>query len=357
MLLVSLLGAPAFAVGNRRRAPRTTVRRRRRRRHAGERAGRARRRRRWHRRLPGGKTLTGGAVIYWWLEIIAVLTFYFVYSAVRNADAAHPERVPAREAAHRLAEVARHQPRAHDPQVGAHFKPLIVARELLLRLAALRRDDRRRHLPVPEVAERLPALAQHARDRHRDRAHRLPLLAAHAAAPAARTRYGFVDTLAKYPTFWTFNSGAMKKISNQYAAMPSVHCCWALWCACALVPRLKHTWAKWLAALYPALTVSVIVDHREPLLPRRGRRLHHLRHRLRRRPAAHPGRPARASPAVVATSRERRRRPRPRRDRDDRHRRHARRRSSATSAASCSRRRRLRVPLGAGAPRRPRPPG
>ena len=40
----------------------------------------------------GGKTLTGGAVIYWWLEIIAVLTYYFVYSAVRNADAAHPER-------------------------------------------------------------------------------------------------------------------------------------------------------------------------------------------------------------------------------------------------------------------------
>ena len=51
--------------------------------------------------------------------------------------------------------------------------------------------------------------------------------------------YGFVDTLAKYPTFWTFNSGAMKKISNQYAAMPSVHCAWALWCACALVPRAE----------------------------------------------------------------------------------------------------------------------
>ena len=114
-------------------------------------------------------------------------------------------------------------------------------------------------LPVPQVPRRLPALAQHARDRDRDRAHRLPLLAADAAAPAARTRYGFVDTLDKYPTFWSFNSGAMKKISNQYAAMPSVHCCWALWCACALVPRLKHWWAKWLAALYPVLTVAVIV--------------------------------------------------------------------------------------------------
>ena len=32
-----------------------------------------------------------------------------------------------------------------------------------------------------------------------------------------------------------------------------------LWCACALVPRVKHTWAKWLAAFYPVMTVSVIV--------------------------------------------------------------------------------------------------
>ncbi len=48
--------------------------------------------------------------------------------------------------------------------------------------------------------------------------------------------YGFVDTLAKYPTFWSFNSGAVSKISNQFAAMPSVHCAWALWCTCVMVP-------------------------------------------------------------------------------------------------------------------------
>ncbi len=71
--------------------------------------------------------------------------------------------------------------------------------------------------------------------------------------------YGFVDTLAKDPAFWSFNSGAVAKISNQFAAMPSVHCAWALWCACALVPRLRHTWAKVLAVVYPVLTVTSIV--------------------------------------------------------------------------------------------------
>ena len=71
--------------------------------------------------------------------------------------------------------------------------------------------------------------------------------------------YGFVDTLAKDPAFWSFNSGAVSKISNQFAAMPSVHCAWALWCACALVPRVKYVWAKVLAVIYPITTVTVIV--------------------------------------------------------------------------------------------------
>ena len=49
-----------------------------------------------------------------------------------------------------------------------------------------------------------------------------PLMPPRARSPA---HFGFVDTLAKYPTFWSFNSGAVSKISNQFAAMPSVHCC------------------------------------------------------------------------------------------------------------------------------------
>jgi hypothetical protein len=88
------------------------------------------------------------------------------------------------------------------------------------------------------------------------------LLPAHCAdhpALECRGEYDYEDTLAKDPAFWSFNSGAVNKISNQYAAMPSVHCAWALWCACALVPRLRRRWAKLLAALYPVATVTSIV--------------------------------------------------------------------------------------------------
>jgi membrane-associated phospholipid phosphatase len=71
--------------------------------------------------------------------------------------------------------------------------------------------------------------------------------------------YGFVDTLERFETVWSFDSGTMQKISNQYAAMPSLHFAWSLWCALALFPILRRWWTKALAVLYPACTLFAIV--------------------------------------------------------------------------------------------------
>jgi hypothetical protein len=71
--------------------------------------------------------------------------------------------------------------------------------------------------------------------------------------------YGFVDTLRVYGGLWSFDSGAMSKVSNQYAAMPSLHFGWSLWCALVLVPTLRRRWLRLLAASYPAFTVFAIV--------------------------------------------------------------------------------------------------
>lgn len=71
--------------------------------------------------------------------------------------------------------------------------------------------------------------------------------------------YGFVDTLEVIGGLWNFESSTVQGISNQYAAMPSLHVGWALWCALAVMPVLKHTWAKVLIAMYPALTILAIV--------------------------------------------------------------------------------------------------
>ena len=38
--------------------------------------------------------------------------------------------------------------------------------------------------------------------------------------------YGFVDTLRVYGGLWSFESGPVAQVSNQYAAMPSLHFAW-----------------------------------------------------------------------------------------------------------------------------------
>lgn len=71
--------------------------------------------------------------------------------------------------------------------------------------------------------------------------------------------YGFVDTLASYGGLWSFDSGAMEQISNQYAAMPSLHFAWAMWTFLVLYPHMKHRWSKVLIAIYPWTTLFAII--------------------------------------------------------------------------------------------------
>jgi hypothetical protein len=72
-------------------------------------------------------------------------------------------------------------------------------------------------------------------------------------------RFGFIDTLDKIGSLWSFDSGTMQKLSNQYAAMPSLHFAWSTWSAFVLWPSLRRWWSKALAALYPLATLFAIV--------------------------------------------------------------------------------------------------
>lgn len=76
---------------------------------------------------------------------------------------------------------------------------------------------------------------------------------------ACRLGSPYVDTVIDVGGIWSFESTGMEAISNQYAAMPSLHIGWALWCTLVLVPRLSARWAKLLAASYPFLTMFAIV--------------------------------------------------------------------------------------------------
>lgn len=70
---------------------------------------------------------------------------------------------------------------------------------------------------------------------------------------------GFVDTLHQFPTLWSFNSGTMQSVSNQYAAMPSLHIGWSLWCVAATLPFIRPLWGRVLVSLYVPATVFAIV--------------------------------------------------------------------------------------------------
>ena len=56
-----------------------------------------------------------------------------------------------------------------------------------------------------------------------------------------------------------FDEGAVAKLSNQYAAMPSMHTGWSTWCALVLIPMTRRRWLKVVIGLYPVATVFCIM--------------------------------------------------------------------------------------------------
>ena len=76
---------------------------------------------------------------------------------------------------------------------------------------------------------------------------------------ACDMRYDYVDTLVDPGGFWSFNSSSMMDISNQYAAMPSLHIAWAAWCLFAALPVLRRRWTRLLLFAYPCLTLFAVM--------------------------------------------------------------------------------------------------
>jgi len=71
--------------------------------------------------------------------------------------------------------------------------------------------------------------------------------------------FGFVDTLSVYGGPWRFDSEEVASISNQYAAMPSLHIGWSTWCALAVWPLLRRRRTRAAVLLYPLATLFCII--------------------------------------------------------------------------------------------------
>jgi hypothetical protein len=208
---------------------------------------------------PGARTLSDGRRLYWWREVFTAVAFYAVYSAIRNAS-----QGSTRLAFQHAREVMRWQ-----RMVGLnleetlqdwalHLKPFVVGLNyvygslhfvvtgaVIVYLYRRHSDDYPRWRNALAITTALALIGFVFWPLMPPR-----LLPAH---------YGFVDTLARYPTLWSFDSGTLQAISNQYAAMPSLHFAWALFCACAVAPRVRSRAWRLAACAYPPLTLAAIV--------------------------------------------------------------------------------------------------
>ncbi|WP_406148809.1 phosphatase PAP2 family protein [Streptomyces sp. NBC_01012] len=76
--------------------------------------------------------------------------------------------------------------------------------------------------------------------------------------------HGFVDTMAQYSSYGWWGAGAsaprgLSGMTNQYAAMPSLHVGWAVWCGVLLWRHGRHPLVRTVGIAYPLVTMFVVM--------------------------------------------------------------------------------------------------
>ncbi|MET7294871.1 phosphatase PAP2 family protein [Streptomyces griseoloalbus] len=79
------------------------------------------------------------------------------------------------------------------------------------------------------------------------------------APPRLMNGQDFIDTVLVHETWGSMASGDLKNMSNQYAAMPSMHIGWSVWCGLTILALATVPWVRVLGAVYPVATLVVIV--------------------------------------------------------------------------------------------------
>jgi hypothetical protein len=211
----------------------------------------------------GGTTLRTGHQLFWWAEVALVVVLYAVYSLIRNASASGAPEAFAN--ALRLIDwqgtLGLNQELAWQSWALQHEALIIAANYfygtayVLVTLGTLVWLYRRFPNSYPVwrttlVVGTMLALVGFAT---------FPLMPPRLLDLHDSAGWGFVDTMVDYPALWSFQSETMASISNQFAAMPSLHCGWAMWACAAMWPHLQAWWSRALAVAYPLATIAVVV--------------------------------------------------------------------------------------------------
>ncbi|MBD0747111.1 bifunctional glycosyltransferase 87/phosphatase PAP2 family protein [Streptomyces sp. CBMA152] len=79
------------------------------------------------------------------------------------------------------------------------------------------------------------------------------------APPRLMPGMGFIDTVHGPQDLANPEYGPMTQVTNQYAAMPSLHFGWSLWCGIVIAVVAPKLWMKALGLLHPLFTVCAII--------------------------------------------------------------------------------------------------
>jgi hypothetical protein len=79
------------------------------------------------------------------------------------------------------------------------------------------------------------------------------------APPRMLVSAGFIDIVAVAHSVGAWSSGTLASQANEYAAMPSLHVAWALWCAAVLWVLRKDIASRVVAAAYAVATGFVVL--------------------------------------------------------------------------------------------------
>jgi hypothetical protein len=192
----------------------------------------------------------------WWLELATIGTAYLVYEATRAVSA--PNKTAALVHGH---DIVRFEAWLHiDPE--AALNRLINHWDLVSDLAGYYYSTL--HFVITPLVlvflwVRRPQLYPRLRS---------ALVVATAAAlvvyvvwPVAPPRFttpALTDTLVRDHIMGMSDPHGVAGLINQYAAMPSLHVGWAIWCAVAVTAAFRSRW-RYLAWIYPTATTFVVL--------------------------------------------------------------------------------------------------
>jgi hypothetical protein len=192
----------------------------------------------------------------WWQEISFILASYLLYSLIRNG-------VPTRTAiAFRNAD----EILAAEAAIGLDFE--LAVNRWVASIDWLAIVSNYFYATAHFVVTIGVLVWMYRRHPLEYRALRTPLyvcnlvaLAGYYLYPLAPPRFldGYVDTVVVFNTWGSWGSAGVAESTNQFAAMPSMHFGWALWCGIAIFTLARRPVTRALGIAYPVAVMFVIV--------------------------------------------------------------------------------------------------